>query len=115
MRWTEAGVPRFGLVRAGAAGHCRSMRCLPPLLALLVLIGTPAAAETPTAPYEAQLLRLSELMGALHYLRGLCQAPDATAWRAKMNTLIASEGLDEAAKARYAGAFNRGYRTFRLT
>lgn len=75
----------------------------------------PARAETPQPPYDAQLLRLSELMGALHYLRGLCQAGDAAAWRAKMNALIASEGFDEAGKARYAGAFNRGYRTFSLT
>ena len=82
---------------------------------LLLGFAAPAGAQAPQPPYDAQLLRLSELMGALHYLRGLCQAPDAPAWRAKMNALIASEGIDEPGRARYAGAFNRGYRTFRLT
>jgi uncharacterized protein (TIGR02301 family) len=67
------------------------------------------------APYEPQLLRLSELMGALHYLRALCGFADAPAWRDKMNALIAGQGLDEAGKARYAGAFNRGYRAYSET
>ena len=85
------------------------------IICLMMGLAVPAAAETPQPPYDAQLLRLSELMGALHYLRGLCGAGDAEAWRTKMNTLIASEGFDEAGKARYAGAFNRGYRTYSLT
>lgn len=70
----------------------------------------PAAPQV--APYEPQLLRLAELMGALHYLRGLCGYADAPAWRDKMNALAVAQGFDEAAKARFAGAFNRGYRTF---
>ena len=32
-------------------------------------------AEPPPPPYEPQLLRLSEIMGSLAYLRGLCGAP----------------------------------------
>jgi len=91
------------------------MRRIFAIICLTMGLAAPAGAETPQPPYDAQLLRLSELMGALHYLRGLCGAGDAEAWRAKMNTLIASEGFDEAGKARYAGAFNRGYRTFSLT
>ncbi|MGO4337407.1 TIGR02301 family protein [Labrys sp. KB_33_2] len=96
---------------------------------LLVLAGalSPGSAQTPPpkpvqpstvpaapqiAPYEPQLLRLAELMGALHYLRGLCGFADAGAWRDKMNALAEAQGFDEAAKARFAGAFNRGYRSF---
>ncbi|WP_163278127.1 DUF2385 domain-containing protein, partial [Klebsiella aerogenes] len=32
------------------------------------------------APYEPQLLRLAEIMGALHYLRMLCTGPETGAW-----------------------------------
>jgi uncharacterized protein (TIGR02301 family) len=87
------------------------------LLMALLAIPTAASAQAPpaTAPYEPQLLRLSELMGALHYLRGLCSFPDAPAWRDRANALSEGQGLDEAGKARFAGAFNRGYRTFQET
>jgi uncharacterized protein (TIGR02301 family) len=73
------------------------------------------AAPAPPAPYEGPLLRLSELMGALHYLRGLCRAPDAEMWRQRMTALIESESGDEGRKSRLAGAFNRGYRTYQQT
>ena len=85
------------------------------LVGLVLVLAGPARAEALAPPYEAELVRLSELMGALHYLRGLCQAPDAGAWRTKMSALIASEGFDETGRAKYAGAFNRGYRTFQQT
>jgi uncharacterized protein (TIGR02301 family) len=75
----------------------------------------PPQAPPQTAPYEPQLLRLSELMGALHYLRALCGFADAPAWRDKMNALIDGQGLDQAGKERYAGAFNRGYRAYSET
>lgn len=86
----------------------------PPLPPVQAPTQAPAALQTipKIAPYEPQLLRLAELMGALHYLRGLCGYADAAAWRDKMNALAEAQGLDEAAKARFAGAFNRGYRTF---
>ena len=74
-----------------------------------------AAAPVQAAPYEGPLLRLSELMGALHYLRGLCGAPDAAIWRQRMTALLDSESGDEARKSRLAGAFNRGYRTYQQT
>ncbi len=88
--------------------------------ALMAACITPTAAiaqATPpqSAPYEPQLLRLSELMGALHYLRALCGFADAPAWRDKMNALIDGQGLDQAGKERYAGAFNRGYRAYSET
>ena len=72
-------------------------------------------AVTPPPPYEEQLLRLSELMGALHYLRGLCGAADGSGWRDRMAALMDGEGPDEERRARLAGAFNRGYRAFQTT
>ena len=87
-------------------------------LLLIAILAAPLPARAQVAqtpPYQPQLLRLSELMGALHYLRGLCGFADAPAWRDKANALIEGQGLEEADRARFAGAFNRGYRTFQVT
>lgn len=80
----------------------------------------PAAAEptTPAAepppPYEGQLLRLTEIMGALAYLRGLCGAHDADVYRAKVASLLEVEGRTQARKEMLAGAYNRGFRGYEL-
>jgi uncharacterized protein (TIGR02301 family) len=73
------------------------------------------AAEPPPPPYEPQLLRLSELMGALTYLRDLCGEHDADAYRAKMSTLLAVEATTDARKERLAGAYNHGFQGYALT
>ncbi len=66
-------------------------------------------------PYEPQLMRLSEIMGALAYLRDLCGAQDGGAWTARMNALIDAEAPSEARRERLAGAFNRGFRGYQVT
>jgi len=73
------------------------------------------APEPPPPPYEPQLLRLSELMGALTYLRGLCGERDAETYRAKMTALLAAEATSDARKDRLAGAYNRGFQGYALT
>jgi uncharacterized protein (TIGR02301 family) len=74
----------------------------------------PPAAEPPP-PYEPQLLRLAELMGALAYLRDLCGAHDADAYRAKMASLLEIEAKSETRKESLAGAYNSGFRGYRLS
>lgn len=74
----------------------------------------PSAAAAP-AGYERELLRLSEVMGALAFLRTLCGAGDATQWRERMAVLMDNEARDDETKARIAGAFNQGYRAFAVT
>jgi uncharacterized protein (TIGR02301 family) len=75
---------------------------------------TPAQTETPP-PYEPQLLRLAELIGALTYLRDLCGDGDGADFRAKFADLVAAEGTTDARKESLAGAFNRGFRDYELT
>ncbi|BCJ90213.1 hypothetical protein IZ6_09480 [Terrihabitans soli] len=75
----------------------------------------PAAANTPPPPYEKDLRRISEILGALHYLRPLCGADDGAAWRDKMRALIDAEGGPADRRERLAGAFNEGYNGFQLT
>lgn len=85
-------------------------------LCLVMVCATPAFGQAaPPPPFEAPLLRLSEILGALNHLRSLCGAPDAKAWRQRMQALMDGEGADPATRGRLAGAFNRGYRTFNLT
>jgi uncharacterized protein (TIGR02301 family) len=78
---------------------------------VLTLAGEPARAQPP-APYDGNLQRLAELMGALHYLRGLCGANDGQKWRTEVQALIDAEAPTGERRARMIASFNRGYRGF---
>ncbi|MBI3274369.1 MAG: TIGR02301 family protein, partial [Methylocystis sp.] len=71
--------------------------------------------EGPPPPYEPQLLRLSEILGALSYLRDLCGARDGDDWRIEMATLLEAEAKTAARRQKLAGAFNRGFRGYEIT
>lgn len=66
-------------------------------------------------PYETQLLRLSEIMGALSYLRGLCGDGDSAEYRARMSALLDAEANAQERREKLAGAYNRGYRGYETT
>ncbi|MCR6498796.1 TIGR02301 family protein [Shinella sp. CPCC 101442] len=73
---------------------------------------TPAVEEKP-APYDERLERLSEILGAVHYLRNLCTDKAEDNWRASMQRLIALEaGNEPKRQEKLTAAFNRGYRSF---
>ena len=74
------------------------------------------ADAAPGAPlYEGQLLRLSEIMGALAYLRDLCGDGDGAEYRARMAALLDAEGTAPERREKLAGAYNRGYRGYETT
>ncbi|GLS44169.1 uncharacterized protein (TIGR02301 family) [Methylobacterium brachythecii] len=75
----------------------------------------PPPAEPPPAPYDRDLQRLSEIIGALAFLRGLCGARDAGEWPERMKSILESEGVTPNRRDRLAGAYNRGYRGYALT
>lgn len=83
----------------------------------------PAPAPEPAAPvYEAQMLQLAEILGALTVMSEICRAdlPAATiksgeVWRAKMQELLDAEAASTGQKERLAGAFNRGLVGYRTT
>ena len=81
------------------------------LLLVFALADTPARAQPP-APYDANLQRLAEIMGALHYLRGLCGANDGQKWRTEVQALIDAEAPTGERRTRMIASFNRGYRGF---
>ena len=76
---------------------------------------TPAAAavEEKPAPYDERLERLSEILGAVHYLRNLCTDKAEDGWRVSAQRIIELEaGKEPKRKERLTAAFNRGYRSF---
>lgn len=93
-----------------------SRRAAAALLAISVA-GAPgvAAAESALPPYEPELLRLAEILGAVHYLRGLCGADEGQTWRSLMQQLIDAENPTSERRAGLVERFNRGYRGFEQT
>lgn len=71
------------------------------------------AQESKPAPYDEQLARLSEILGAVQYLRTLCPASGSEEWRKSMGDLLKAETENEPPRRqRMTAAFNRGYRSF---
>jgi len=97
--------------------HLRTM--LKPFLILIALFlalpSAPARAQSGAAPFDGDLQRLSEILGALHYLRGLCGAKEGAKWRNEMQALIEAETSAGERRARIVASFNRGYRSFQQT
>ncbi|WP_246548526.1 TIGR02301 family protein [Ancylobacter oerskovii] len=75
--------------------------------------GAPPNSSGSTPPYEADMLRLAEMLGTLHYIRPLCGAPDAARWREEMQALIDAEQPSDARRGLMIAAFNRGYESYR--
>jgi uncharacterized protein (TIGR02301 family) len=84
------------------------------LIVMAICGGSMAAAQEPpvAAPYDQQLLRLSEILGALHYLRPLCNSDEGPIWRDQMQALIEAEDPDVQRRARMVDRFNRGHDSY---
>ena len=82
----------------------------------LLLLAAPArAVEAGPAPFDNDLARLAEILGALHYLRGICNSKDGEKWREQMQALVEAEAPTGERKQRMVASFNRGYRGFQQT
>jgi uncharacterized protein (TIGR02301 family) len=85
-------------------------------VALALCVGlAPCAAQSARAPYEADMQRLAEILGALHYLRAICGANEGQTWRNEMQALIDADAPGGDRRERLIGSFNRGYRGFQQT
>jgi uncharacterized protein (TIGR02301 family) len=89
------------------------------MLAMTILVVgtalTPPATALETKPYDDRLLRLAELLGAIHYLRELCSANDGQMWRERMGELLDAEGSSALRRAKLSRVFNQGYRSYSRT
>jgi len=78
-RTTGEGRTNGGRRRAAAIG-----------LAVALTLGLSPVRAQEAAPYDDHLMRLAEILGALHHLRPLCGADEAQVWRDQMQALIAA-------------------------
>jgi uncharacterized protein (TIGR02301 family) len=85
------------------------------MASLLLCLATPARAIDAPAPFDNDLQRLAEILGALHYLRAVCGANDGQKWRNEMQGLIDAESPDGDRKRKIVASFNRGYQGFQQT
>jgi uncharacterized protein (TIGR02301 family) len=85
-------------------------------LTLVLCLALPARAqETAPAPFDGDLARLAEIMGALHYLRAVCGSREGQKWRNEMQALIEAETPDGERRRKIVAGFNRGYQGFQQT
>ena len=94
-------------------GHLRGW--LAGLTMLAMVMPALAASTEDVRPYDEKLLRLAEILGAVHFLRELCGADDGQLWRQQMLTLMDAEGSTLSRRVRFASRFNTGYRSYRRT
>ena len=72
----------------------------------------PPSGEPPPPIYEDKLLRLSEILGSLSFLRDLCGQSDGPAWRDEMSGLLEAEKPSAQRRTRLIARFNHGFETF---
>jgi len=65
-----------------------------------------------STPYDRDLQRLSEILGALHFLRSICGANEGQKWRSEAQALIEAEAPSGERRDQMIASFNRGYRSF---
>ena len=89
------------------------------IFAVFILVATcnlgPVRAQDAAAPFDGDLQRLAEILGTLHYLRGICGTNEGPKWRNEMQALIDAETPSGDRRARMIAGFNRGYNGFQQT
>lgn len=73
---------------------------------------TDSSGEPPAPIYEAKLLRLSEILGSLSFLRNLCGDDDGPAWHDEMDALLKAEEPPPQRRTRLIARFNHGFETY---
>jgi uncharacterized protein (TIGR02301 family) len=76
---------------------------------------SPPPVSNAPAPFDGDLQRLAEILGTLHYLRGVCGTNEGQKWRAEMQSLVDAETPSGDRRARMIASFNRGYNGFQQT
>ena len=91
------------------------MKKLAIIASILLCLAVPARADDTPAPFDNDLQRLAEILGALHYLRAVCGANEGQKWRDQMQSLIDTETTDGNRRRKIVASFNRGYCGFEQT
>ena len=96
------------------ASDIRSLTQAPPAAAKSRNSAPQDRGQTPAqpAPYDHDLQRLSEILGALHFLRGICNSNEGQKWRNEALALINAEAPSGKRHDDMVASFNRGYLSF---
>jgi uncharacterized protein (TIGR02301 family) len=112
-------VPLFDLKSLGRTRRlqCRDFRsaALAAVILISICLSAPAKAQDAAAPFDGELQRLAEILGTLHYLRGICGSNEGAKWRNEMQALIEAETPSGDRRTRMIAGFNRGYNGFQQT
>jgi len=90
-------------------------KLLPAALIVLCCLSGAANAQETAAPFDNELQRFAEILGTLHYLRGICGSNEGGKWRNEMQALLDAETPSGDRRARMIAGFNRGYNGFQQT
>ena len=106
-----------------APGFATMRRVL--ITAMIGFAATPLFAQTDIQPgtggqtvaksYDARLLRLAEILGAVHHLREICGANEGQLWRDQMTDILKTEEPPAQLRGRMVAAFNASYRGYQRT
>ena len=91
------------------------MRILAGIALAVLVAAAPGAgmAQSDDNKYEDALLRLSEILGAVHFLSALCDTEDeAGIWRRQMEALLEAEEAFPQRRRLMTIRFNRGFTTY---
>jgi uncharacterized protein (TIGR02301 family) len=84
--------------------------------AIVLCLALPARSQNlAPAPFDGDLARLAEILGALHHLRAICGANEGQRWRDEMQALIDTEAPNGDRRRKIVASFNRGYSSFQQT
>ncbi len=78
-------------------------------LALAMVIALPSVPVRADPIVADGLTRLAGTLGAVHYLRTLCQPGTGQQWRDKMLEMLSTGDLNQKRKDKLISAFNTGY------
>lgn len=95
---------RSGLIRK-MSGFGTSALASAALALVLTFGGAPARADE----MQDGLVRLSEILGAVHHLREICGANEGALWRNKMIDMLNVAALDADGRQRLISHFNDAY------
>jgi uncharacterized protein (TIGR02301 family) len=122
-----SGLPSPDVALAGSASQahtsCRMQRPRKALILAVVLTclatpviaqDQPGASEAP-ASYDVELQRLAEILGALQYLRTVCNSKDGDRWRDEMQALLEAEAPAGERHRKIVANYNRGYHGYQQT
>ncbi|WP_333824683.1 TIGR02301 family protein [Pinisolibacter sp.] len=102
--------------RTARRGRSFAARFAVMVVAAMVAAMPVAARAQEIAPYDDKLMRLAEILGALHHLRPLCGATDeAQTWRDQMTALVEAEQPSPERARRLVESFNHSYRGLAAT